>query len=278
MHYEVQLHVVKSWPLESKPTGEAYFTSGTIKHFRTGSYSQHRALNVSSVNLWIEESSLPGLLEEEGDTDRHKQVRHWSNARAWVIGASELLNTSTFPVWKALSAVCNKVSQVPWDHPGDPVGLTRVGLKMLWAELSHGIPLARLRAVFCPRCTQKTSHSINQHQDDHGDFVIDNVICTHELQISNIWFPMTYRSYCNNSSSGKQMPVGDIWRMINGGKAGRAFSLKAKESAPKNVTEETFLPKGRRPSINLSPWVKYICCQILEWDNREAHTATFSPQ
>lgn len=101
-HYEVQLHVVKSWPLESKPIGEAYFTSGTIKHFRTGSYSQHRALNVSSVNLWIEESSLPELLEEEGDTDRHKQVRHWSNAVAWVIGTSELLSTSTFPVLSVL--------------------------------------------------------------------------------------------------------------------------------------------------------------------------------
>lgn len=102
-HCEVQLHVVKSWPLESKPTGEAYFTSGTIKHFRTGSYSQHRALNVSSVNLWIEESSLPGLLEEEGDTDHHKQVRHWSNAIAWVIGTSELLSRSTFPL---LSVLC----------------------------------------------------------------------------------------------------------------------------------------------------------------------------
>lgn len=101
-HDEVRLRVVKSWPLESKPTGEGYFTSGTIKHFRTGSYSQHRALNVSSVNLWNEESSLPGLLGEEGDTEQHKQVRHWSNPAAWVIGISELLNRSMFALLSVL--------------------------------------------------------------------------------------------------------------------------------------------------------------------------------
>lgn len=63
--------------------------------------------------------------------------------------------------------------------------------------------------------------------------------------------------------------------MLNEGKAGRVFSLKSKESAPKNVTEETFLLGGMRPLINLFPWVKYTCCQKLQWDNRGAHTATF---
>lgn len=171
------------------------------------------------------------------------------------------------------SQCCNKVSQVPWDHPGHP---TRLTLKILWAQSSHGIPLARLRAVFYPSCTQKTSCSKTIIKMTMGFCYKQHDLykSVHKVQISNVWFPVTCRYCWNNSSSGKQMPERDIWRMLNGGKAGRSFSLKSKEYAPKNVTEETFLLRGIKPLINLSPWVKYVCFQRREW-NRGAHTASF---
>lgn len=147
-HWEVQLQLVKSWPCESQLAGDSYFTSGTINQFRTGSEQRFNCIFHEFIyELKNHHLGLRWLLEEEGGISQHKRVRRWPTPMAWVIKSYKLLNRlDTLPLFSVF--VHTEVSQGCQDHLGHPTRPTHLGLKVLWAELSGGIPSARLQAVF----------------------------------------------------------------------------------------------------------------------------------